>query len=464
MNGIAHMKALYLHAICACLLVSLFAGCRPKYPHIEYEGNPRDVVFGHVDFPVPVNVAITNPLYETYTRGVGVFDKYQDGVAGNWENADIYVYAFYSPSNLGGGPNDIDYSKRMDSEDDEKIYCLVDDADDEAKGHGKRAYINNDITSFLQWGGNNVPYYNSSYQQYRYKFFAYHIDDAADLMHGPERGRDYVAYNVEIDGTQDLMCGYATPTRKQLAALNAPSDKHILNNIEELAYSTTTGYRDIFPIFQLKHQLAFMKFFIKTDSIMNADGTKEIAPEANNLRIKNIIVKAPCNGKFVVAADDVNRLGVTFADEPKELYMPVRVKVDEEGNPITDEEGRRITVPSGEEGQLMAGDMYGFNPFIAPEAREKEVGAGFLLPPSDGYELVLECCQLGPDGDPVEPDSYVAKYRLEFEGNTFKAGHMYEVCIKVYGLQDIDFGLGEVTWKDGGSIDVGGEDDESKQE
>ena len=207
-----------------------------------------------------------------------------------------------------------------------------------------------------------------------------------------------------------------------------------------------------------------MKFFIKTDSIMNADGTKEISPEANNVRIKNIIVKAPYNGEFVVAADDVNRLGATFTDETKEIYMPVKVKVDEEGNLKTDEEGRRITVSSGEEGKLVAGDMYGFNPFIVPEAQEKEVGVGFLLPPSDSYELMLECCQSDSDGDPVELDSYISKYRLEFEDNTFKAGHMYEVCIKVYGLQDIDFGLGDVTWKDGGSIDIGGEDDDSKQE
>ncbi len=465
---VRYMKTIYPYFIYACLFVTLFAGCKSKWPDIEYEGNPGEVVFGHVASIVPINVAISDPLYESFTRGMGVFDNLQNGVTGedNWKNADFYVYAFYTPNNLDGGPDDVNYSERMDVEDDEKIFCLVDDTDDENIGHGKRAHLNRDLGSFLQWD-NGMVYYNSTYQQYRYKFFAYHVDDAADLTRKPERRRDYVAYDVKIDGTQDLMCSCAAPTKKQLSTLSSSNNKHIINNLDKLAYSTTTGHYDLFPIFQMNHQLAFVKFFLKADSIVNPDGTKRIDPEVKNVRIKNIVIKAvPYHGEFIVAADDVSKLGVSFTSETKDIYMPVKVKVDADGNFETDGEGRRITVPRGEEGKMMAGDRYGFNPGIVPEPKEKEVGMGFLLSPLESYELELECCQLATDshGNQVESDYYTSHHQLKFENSSFKAGHKYEVCIKVYGQRDIGLGFGDVTWKDGGEINIGSEDEDKEDE
>lgn len=462
---VRYIKTICPHIIYACLLVTLFGGCRSKWPEIEYEGNPSEVVFGHIASIVPINVAISDPLYESYTRGVGVFDNLQNGVVGedNWKNADIYVYAFYSPNDISGGPDDLNYSERMNSEDDEKIFCLVDDAEDENIGHGKRARLNRDMGSFLQWN-NDMVYYNGTYQQYRYKFFAYHVDDAADLTRKPERWRDYVAYDVKIDGTQDLMCSCASPTKKQLATLNTTGNKHIINNFEQLAYSTTTGHHDLFPIFRMEHQLAYVKFFLKADSVVSPDGSKKMDPEVKNVRIRNIVIKAPYHGEFIVAADDITRLGVTFTDETKDIYMPVRVEVDAEGNLETDDAGRRITVSRGEEGRVMAGDGYGFNPRIVPEPEEKELGMGFLLPPSESYEMELECSQVTTDdrGNQVESDYYTSRYQLKFENSPFKAGHIYEVCIKVYGQRDIGLGFGDVTWKDGGEINIGSEDEDKE--
>ena len=455
------MKIIFQHII-TCLFVVLFVGCKPQYPHIEYEGDPGEVVFEHIDSPVPIYVAISDPLYEGYTRGMGVFDNLKgDGVADNWKNADIYVYAFYSPDGMNGTPNDLNYSERMDSQDDEKIFCLLDDTEDENLGHGKRARLNRDMASFLQWNDNGMVYYNGTYQQYRYKFFAYHMDDAADMTRKPERRRDHVVYDVKIDGTQDLMCAYATPTAKQLETLTASGDKHIINNIEKLAYSTTTGHCDLFPIFRMDHQLAYVRFFLKADSIVNENGIKEMDPTVKDVRVKNIIITAPYHGEFIVAAEDTNRLGVTFTNEVKDFYMPVKVKMDDNGNPVTDDNGNRITVSRSEQGKVMAGNAYGFNPRIVPEAKEKEVGMGFLLPPSNSYELRLVCSQMtvGANGKMVESGYYTSKYQLKFEDNSFKAGHKYEVGIKVYGQRDINLDLGDITWNDGGNIIVGEEDE-----
>ena len=145
--------------------------------------------------------------------------------------------------------------------------------------------------------------------------------------------------------------------------------------------------------------------------------------------------------------------------------MPVRVKTDADGNIVTDGQGRRITMQSGETGKVMAGDVYGFNPGIMPEANEKEVGMGFLLPPAGSYTVRLECIQFKTDeqGNQVEENYDGGTFQLELGGGkTFEAGHKYEVCIKVYGQQSIELGMGSVVWKDGGDISIDNEKDENE--
>ena len=452
------MRKIYTYIIFACLVMGALASCKPDYPYIEYEGDPGKVEFDNIESAVPIQVAISDPLFESYTRGIGAFDQLLDGTTGddNWKNADIYVYAFYSPDGMLGTPKDYNYGERMDSKDEEKIFCLVDDTNDENIGHGKRARLNRDMTSFLQWKSDNMVYYSRAYPQYRYKFFAYHADDAFDASKTPNRRRDHVSYDVRIDGTQDLMCGYATPTPAQLAQMSSTGSKHVLNNINELAYSTETGHQDLFPVFQMEHQLALVKFYLKADSIIDANGNTIMDPEVEkgNVRIKNVIITAPYHGEFVVAANDESKLGVTFTNETKELYIPVKVGIDADGNPKVDSQGRRITVSRSEKGRVMAGNIDGFNPNIIPVAEEKEIGMGFLLPPAESYELKLDCHQykIGPDGKQEEVGNYTSTFPLRISGDSFKAGHKYEVCIKVYGQRNIDLSLGDIVWKDGGDI------------
>lgn len=449
----------YLHII-ICLAATLLVGCRSEYPHVEYEGNPGTVEFENINSRVPIMVAISDPLYATYTRGMGAFDNVRgENPINKGKDADFFVYAFYSPG-VAGTPGGFNYSERMNSKDEEKIYCLVDDTDNDNLGHGKRARLNLDKTSFLQWVDEDEVYYSSSYPQYRYKFFAYHLDDAADLTRMPERKFDHIAYDVTIDGTQDLMGGYASPTKEQLNKLAAVSNKHILNNLDKLAYSTETGNFNIFPIFDMKHQLAYLTFSLKADSIVVWDEEKNemvkvIDPEVKNVRLGNIFVTSPYHGEFVVAADDVNRLGVNFTSETKELYLPVKVKTGADGNIMTDEEGNRITVSREEEGVVMAGDEFGLNPRMIPDAIAQEVGAGILLPSSEEYSLNVEYVHIVKDPiTGVEKSiSYVSMHSLKLDGG-FQAGSKYEVVIKVYGLHKLVLQLGDIRWLNGGEIEV----------
>lgn len=455
------MKRIYSHIVHTCMAIMLLAGCKSDYPHIEYDGDPGKVEFDNIDFRVPIQVAISDPLFDSYTRGMGAFDNVKDpnSIDKNWKDADIYVYAFYTPDGLKSSPDGINYSERMVSDNDEKFYCLVDDANNANIGHGKKARLNRDLGSFLQWSkddqqnDDNMVYYNSTYPQYRYRFFAYHLDDAADLSQKPERLSDYVAYDIKIDGTQDLMCGYAIPTAKQIASLNAVSNKHVFNNLKYLAYSTETGYIDLFPVFDMKHQFVYLKFFLKADSIF-VDGEKVLDPEIENVRIENVYITSPYHGEFVVAADDTSRLGVTFTSETKNLYMPVKVKTDADGNIVTDADGHRITASRDEEGKLMAGNEYGFNPRLKPVGNEQEVGMGYLLPVMDEYEVLLVYTQLVKDeqGNPTTI-RYTSRHELTLDQG-FKAGCKYEILVKVYGLRNIVLQLGNVQWLSGGDIDI----------
>ena len=51
----------------------------------------------------------------------------------------------------------------------------------------------------------------------------------------------------------------------------------------------------------------------------------------------------------------------------------VMIKVGEDGAPLLDAQGRRITVTRYGEGKLMAGDANGFNTYIQPKKEEKAV-------------------------------------------------------------------------------------------
>ena len=469
------MNRIYLNIIYACLMTTLFIGCKPHYPEVEYEGDPSKVVFDNIESDVAIQVAINDPLYESYTRGIGAFDQ-RPGLDSWRDSAAIYVYAFYSPNNIAG-PDDYNYSERMSAYNEEKVYCLVDDANNLNIGHGKRARLSTDGTSFLQWYDNDMVYYSRKYPQYRYDFFAYHIDDAADMSKKPDRRRDHVVYDICIDGTQDLMCACAKPTQKQQAALTSIADKYIYNNLGKLAYSTETGHHDLFPIFDMKHQLALVKFFVKADCVTEGDGTKVVNPEVKNIRVRNVIINdIPYQGKFIVAAHDAARLGVSFtSSETTDLYIPVKVKTDADGKVVTDAQGRRITVSREEKGKMVAGDADGFNPVdadgrrlsgIVPEVEEKEMGMGFLLPASDSYKLSVECVHLVDDGNgnQIERIYKDSEYDLVLpDGNTFKAGYKYEVGITVYPQGKIGLSIGDVSWIVGGDISVDGEEGDNNE-
>ena len=268
------MNKKYLHVIYTCLTITLLTGCSLEYPDRDFLGEEGNVVFDNTALRVPVQVAVDDiPLY------------------GNSDSV-LYVYSFYTPTNgVEGAPTEVDYREHMDAVDDEKVFCLIDGT----SGHGKKVRLTSHFGALLQWQDDEVVYYNSTYSQYRYKFFAYHVGDAK--MGTVERDSVKVAFEVEINGTQNLMCACASLTEKQ---------KERFSDSPVYPYSAATGALGLFPTFKMESQLASLHFALSDDS-------------AEGVSIRNVVITAPYQGRFVVAAADETKMGITFDTETKDF-------------------------------------------------------------------------------------------------------------------------------------------------
>lgn len=318
------MKRTYLHIICTSLLATLFVGCNIDYPEKDFFGYMHQAVFDNGSLRIPVLVAM---------------DDAQDMVGEELDSA-FYVYAFYTPTGVEGAPEVVDYRSKTD--------CLVGDS-----AGGKKVRLGIDVSSILQWEDDEMPHYNSANSLYSYKFFAYYVGDAVKEGTKLQRGADSVAYEIEIDGTQDLMCSVAAPTEKQKSKLEGSS---------LLPYSAETGYWGVYPTFTMEHQLVTLQFLLQSGSA-----------EASRVCVRNL----PYRGVFVVAADDVTKMGVDFTAE------------------TTD--------------------------FIVSLGEEKT--ARCFLPEANSYTIQLD------ESAPV----------VLTQGGGFKAGYSYMVEINVIGQDNIEF-------------------------
>lgn len=388
----------------------LFGGCRKSYPGIEYidEKIQLDEQFEKI----PIIVAVDDPLMITTSRGVGPLDDEEETLH-KWLETRFHVYAFLAHNSKYDGP--IDYRAMMNPSDEEDVYCLV--SDTLPNSHGKPARINFDQGMRIAWEDEDeILYYNLQYQDYRYNFFAYHIDDAQ--INEIKKSRDHVELDLTIDGSQDLMLGVASPTEEQIKALCEDS-KWTAARIHDLAYSTTTGHRDVVPVITMKHLLSRFSFKLT--------GKDE---ESDSVSVRNIYVKAKNRGLMTVAADDTTRINLTFPDSLNPalkdwplIYLPIM----EDDTIRTTGFTQKYRVSYGET-QIIGEDL------LLP--------AG--LPIDQPYTLVLECEYKDEHGR-IHP--YKAAYTLTLgNGRPFEPGVKYVVNVNVYGMQEISIMIENIGW------------------
>ena len=418
---------------------------------------------------VPVMVAFDDPYYNILSRGVGKIDpedewfddklnpKDENGAPIKEEKPAFYVYAFRKHM----GPYGYNITRELDPD-----ICLVDGSTgtqaEEAKNlqnsnlaiHGKWAYYNGN-GSFANWFYEDEKlFYSNIEQSLSFDFFAYHIDDseAGDIV----RTDDYISFPVKIDGSQDLMWGKAELTKEQLATIAAIEDEEKKEQIERFYYSTYSGRYNIWPIFQMKHQMAYVSVRLIAG---NAYG--------DPVKVHDVSLKTHTEGTFVVVSKDPNQTPGAHFDENSErvpLYLKEFNEDSKKAIDITPEvwEERylnneyRLEYYSEEE-KLQNGGKERPDPYLAGE---------LLIPPGNNVVLsmLLSNKDTENDPDPLEPITYPLDKVTTKMGdgsivNGFIAGKTYHLNITVYGPKQISIDVEASPWKDGGDVDVDMEDD-----
>ena len=397
--------------------------CNESYISPDYVVPSDTIPYDPVMETVPVVMSMTDPAYVTLSRGMGPIAADRPTVK---ENAVFYVYSFLTNNYAYGG--DIDYRKTFVLEQElpegEPMKCLIDDP---ATGKGAETKLmENDVLDFVNI---NIPYYYSQRnQEYKYNFFAYHIDDA-EVKEGIVREKDNIHMDIKIDGTQDIITAAAGIKDKQLAEIDANNEKWFLSNVlnRELVFSTLTGHRFIIPVFEAKHQMSRFVF-----NLIGEDALSE------SIYVQDIYVMAHRDWNLTVASDDMSKLGMTMIGDREKLEkIHLCDEVGEVDGGKTNLEQYTYSVTQNE---LLA-----------------NLGLGLLLPPRNNYDLYIKCAQFR-DGKEYR---YIAHYALTnrtvaedgtIVNRPFEAGRQYNVTMHVYGFQQIQLSMDGLDW--GTPIDI----------
>ncbi len=458
-----------------CLL--FVTSCGNLYTGEEEIFNP-DVDPDVWEESVPVMIAFSDPYYNILTtgRGVGKIDPQDSYFINKMNPVDkdgkplpdekkprFFIYAFRQKY-----PYDITRAE------DPKT-CLVDGScglqaayavnnpQEYLKGHGKWAHYNGN-GSFVNWNfseDNDKPYYPNGHdeQNIAYDFFAYYHDGAA--CGEITRDDDRISFPVKIDGSQDLMCGVAVLTPEQLEAIDKMESEEDRELIKRYHYSASSGRRNIWPIFQMKHEMAYIKINLVAGNVYD-----------DSVRVHDIRLETHTQGTFVVADENKN-VGVTFDGSGRERLSlrdvtngmailsgekelngyneasgsskePDNDNKPDNGKEPEDKEETNDVCPTWKDRKI-------YLRFNEDGSKPPAKVAGELLVP-DKSELVLHTWLSNQDTD------WKWEYTTLPIKNEIEAGRTYNLNITVYGPKKIAIEFKATPWQEGGDLDVDIED------
>lgn len=468
------------------LLTVVLVSCEETYPAL-YKEEKTDIGVPSENKEVgrvPIVLTMGDPQYELLTRGTGAFEDYAID-AEHWRNADFRTFAFLT-SNKHAKESDVDYTKK---------------SLDAALLYDQRMRIA-DASLQIQFLDENLnqvtKYYNETHPQWRYNFFTYYADDCQKYEGDAiayKTDRKTVKVNVEIDGTQDIMHGFAYHTSEQfkdtIKALyggdEAPSElKPLLdedNDTLRYLYSTMAGHRGIHPVFHANHLLTRIDFKVK--GVKSKDKDKDDAEMDNYQKIvvrKVVVENVPYKGTLMVANDDwknpskyLEALKYEAKEEAKVLTFDKSATKDidviMEKAPVTDTFDWLEEDPIYQEQGPYTEENAQFH--ITSET-SKTLGKAVLLPPCNRLLIRMEAdfLDIGKNAETgkLELKSkikrltvyYDVTYKKDDVVRAFEGGHAYSVVINVYGVQKINGSMVLNGWvgEDGGEYDP---DDENHQ-
>lgn len=274
----------------------------------------------------------------------------------------------------------------------------------------------------------SVKYYPT---QSSFDFWGYRLDDA--IQGEPAVSDDGTKQEIgfELNGSQDIMVGKATPDEEDLAKC---AD-------ETKIYSAYAARRDVQPDIVFKHLLSRLVFSV-------TGGNQDACNDTYGVKVTGITVKSKYKGKLIVAytpdAEVTNELVPT--EDVTDLELMQRDDADTQGN--------NNLIPLVAKGPEWDVD--------ADKAKKTNIGEAILAVPADQYELTIKLKQLvktqtNPTAEAEKTFSYNDVIKLT--DDVFKAGYSYNVNITVYGLSEIKINTTLTPWVDGGNIDMNPEDD-----
>lgn len=286
-----------------------------------------------------------------------------------------------------------------------------------------------DSTGLATAADHSVKYYPT---QAAFDFWGYRLDDA--IKGSPAVSEDGKMQEVgfELNGSQDIMVGKATPTEDDLKKC-ADAEK---------IYSAYAARRGVQPDIKFKHLLSRLVFSV-------TGGNKDACDNEHGVKVTGIKVKSKYTGKLIVAytpdAAVTNELVPT--DDVKDLELMERQAADTYGN------NNLITLT--EKGPKW------------DDTKDKpiktNIGEAILAVPADQYDLTIELSQkvkIYDDGSTTQEDTKTFSYNdvIKLPDDVFKAGYSYNVNITVFGLSEIKINTTLTPWEDGGDIDMNPED------
>ena len=386
--------------------------------------------------PVPIVLRLGMSDFDILTRGSGEVNNGND--ADFWNQVRFYVYAFNKDPQT-------DLSKPWSATNED--FCLLDGSrtggvNAQVSNHGKEVGVKKEDSNLMLFYPDEESqsiYYNMRHTDWPYNFFAYYLDDYVSECH---REKDYIYYDIELDGRRDFMSSMANIDKQEDKYEGNPYKDKILGR----AYSAYSANHGLNPVFQFEHHLVLLRFVVcKPDNSPNEDKDekKNIPPLDPSLTVKKIEVNSKYKGCFIVAVNDPTdqtkpQRGISFNNEEYK-YIELRKKNGE----LIGSDGwcvvAKCPVYGDERDHLYVLDKDIDN--------DRDTGTSLLVAPADFYEAKISLsAENGLQG------SLYTEVDVKLENDeVFSAGKAYTIYLTVNSLSDITPKVTMGMWEDGGS-------------
>lgn len=465
-------KRWYKHAACTILMLLvavLSTACSnsESYPGLDWDvdkvggdddgGEGYGVVNdedGYVmagKLPVRVFLSEQSFMTTTATRGTGPIVVPDTTIEDkkHYLNSVFHLFAFRSEREKQGGLNyDASFESHAKPEDKGKD-CLVDGYVNELgmPFKLKEDHSGTVLMKMPDMETDTTLYYYNENSEVGYNFFAYYIDDFKPTASNTHRTASQISYDLEIDGTQDIMMGSAPRLNKNVIDslyfnLNLV-EKDVNKILYPGNYSRTAALFGINPVVSMHHQLTRFRFLAYPSD-----------EDADSVIIHSLTISSPYKGQMVVADNNLGNIGVNWNREER-ADIPLMSREKSADGKIQAYDETKLKVHWNQ--KTMAQNT---NPF---DNDSTVMGADMMLVPDSVYNLCLKYTHRIKKGAITRTVNYALrapKIKIgKIPGSSpakywFAPSCIYTIKIAVYGLKPILVYVDVAGWADGGDLPI----------